>query len=90
VSVVTLKSKSDITTAPVRAPVSIEASSPGCVGWVYTVSVSTGVAQVNVPSPSDLKNCVVVPLPVTFKLPASTTLSVIIVAPSPVDVTSPV
>ena len=32
VSVVTLKSRSDITVAPVRAPVSTEASSPGCVG----------------------------------------------------------
>ena len=34
VSVVTLKSKSEITVAPVHAPVSTLISSPGCVGCV--------------------------------------------------------
>ena len=42
--------------------------------------VSVGVAHVNVPSASDLKNCVVVPLPTTFNSAAPTELSVIVAA----------
>ena len=33
---------------------------------MVSVLVSTGVAQVKVPSPSERKNCVAVPVPVTF------------------------
>ena len=57
----------DVGTKPAVVPEKLE----------YVVSLSVGVAQLNVPSPSDLKNSEVVPSPVTNYSSAPTILSVI-------------